>query len=156
MPTRNGHTLGAWYARNGEKFMLTAPPKFDDVNPIDRWSANRKEKRASYTIEIFETSGRPVHFWRPGPGRGGYKVLWKKTFEISLPAAPASKPAPDTKAKGAALAPRNLNRPQIQSSASAEIKKKIAYYERAFRAQTQRGAGKKASGDAAGTLPALP
>lgn len=87
---RNGHGIAAKYYLNGKEFMLTGPPKPDDVNAIDEWRAG--EKKGTYTIEVFETSERAGHLWHPGPGRGGYKVLWKKTFEVSLPARAAKAP----------------------------------------------------------------
>lgn len=136
---RNGHTIGARYSRNGTAFMLTAPPHPSDGSSIDRWPAGQT-KKASYTIEIFETSERPRHLWRPGPGRGGYKVLWKKAFEVSLPSS-----AQENKSQDAALPLRSLNAPN-QLGESAKIKMKIADNELAFRLLLQ----------AAGNLPVLP
>jgi hypothetical protein len=76
---RNGYFVGAYYYRGSEKswYALGGPPKPDDANPIDDGVA---QKNTSYTIEVFETADRPCHMWHPGPGSGGYKILWKKTL----------------------------------------------------------------------------
>ena len=78
---RNGHFLGAYYYRGREKswYALGAPPKPDDASQIaDRVT----DKNISYTIEVFETADRPCHMWQPGPGSGGYKLLWKRTLNV--------------------------------------------------------------------------
>jgi hypothetical protein len=79
---RNGFFVGAYYYRGSEKdwYALGGPPRPDDVNPIDQQVAGKK---STYTIEVFETADRPCHMWHPGPGSGGYKVLWKKTLAVS-------------------------------------------------------------------------
>jgi len=87
VPVRNGYFLAAKYYRNGEFYMLTAPPKPDDPNDVDAWyDYHGGDRQATYTIEVFETRDPPVHMWHPAPGSGGYKVLWKKTFPVSLSA----------------------------------------------------------------------
>ncbi len=80
----NGYGVGGKYYRDGEFYMLFGPPLPDDVNPIDNWCHHKGgDRTVSYTIEVFETYERPEHFWQPAPGKGGYKVLWKKTFNLS-------------------------------------------------------------------------
>lgn len=78
---RNGHFVGAYYYRGGDKnwYALGGPPKPNDVISIDN---DVEDEKKSYTIEVFETADRPCHMWRPGPGSGGYKVLWKKTLAV--------------------------------------------------------------------------
>ena len=85
LPLRNGFHIGAKTYRDGMMCQLSsAPPKPDDVNPIDMWNEDAdSDKAITYRIEVFETSERAGHMWRPGPGSGGYKVLWSKSFIVS-------------------------------------------------------------------------
>jgi hypothetical protein len=86
---RNGHFVSARYLHYNDKKLIgetmTGVPTPDDVNPItslpDYKGGNRK---VTCTIEIFETADPPVHLWHPGPGSGGYKVLWSRTFTLSF------------------------------------------------------------------------
>lgn len=76
LPVRNGFFIGTAYYKAGEFFCLASePPRPDSPNPIGRGK--------SLTIEVFETSDPPCHFWHPGPGSGDYKVLWKRTFNVN-------------------------------------------------------------------------
>ena len=86
LPVRNGHFMMAQCSRDGEFYRLSAPPKPDDANAIDTWYDYRGgDKKVAYTIEIFETRD-PVghHEVLPSRESGGYKVLWKKTFVVSV------------------------------------------------------------------------
>jgi hypothetical protein len=85
---RNGHSLGTkcrFIGGGATSSTISGPPKPDDVNAIDMWSnyhgGDRKEE---ITMELFETADPPHHFWSPGPGAQGYRVLWTNTFRISL------------------------------------------------------------------------
>ncbi len=86
---RNGHFVSARYYHYDDKKLtgmtMTGVPKPGDVNPIAWWFDYKGgDMNASYKIEIFETADPPVHLWHPGPGSGGFKVLWSKTFTFSL------------------------------------------------------------------------
>jgi uncharacterized protein (TIGR03067 family) len=82
LPVRNGCIIGTRLYRNGQEYRLTSGPP---TPAIDQWSDYKKgDKKVAYTIEVFETADMPEHSWHPGPGSGGYKVLWKKTFTLSL------------------------------------------------------------------------
>ena len=66
-------------------YRLSRPPNPDDMNDIDRWyDYQGGDRTTSYTIEVFETRDRPGHEWSPNRESGGYKVLWKKTFVVSV------------------------------------------------------------------------
>jgi hypothetical protein len=83
VPVRNGYIVGVRLYREGVEYQLMSGPPIPDV--VDVWSEYKKgDKKVTYTIEIFETADRPEHMWHPGPGSGGYKVLWKKTFTLAL------------------------------------------------------------------------
>jgi hypothetical protein len=83
VPVRNGYIVGVRLYRDGVEYQLMSGPPIPDV--VDVWSEYKKgDKKVTYSIAIFETADRPEHMWHPGPGSGGYKVLWKKTFTLSL------------------------------------------------------------------------
>lgn len=85
LPVRNGHFMMAKYYRDGKFYQMSSPPKADDVNAIDQWFAYKDgDRKVFYTIEIFESAERPHHLWHPDPASEGYKVLWKRTFYLSL------------------------------------------------------------------------
>ena len=86
LPVRNGHFVMAQYYRDGKLKGLGRPPKLvDDVYDIDTWyDYQGGDKKTSYTIEVFETRDPPGHEWSPNRESGGYKVLWKKTFVVSV------------------------------------------------------------------------
>jgi hypothetical protein len=85
LPVRNGHFVMAQYSRDGKSYRLSRPPNPDDMNDIDRWHDYQGgDKKTSYTIEVFETRDPPGHEWSPNRESGGYKVLWKKTFVVSV------------------------------------------------------------------------
>ena len=88
VPVRNGHSLGTWLYYNGEPKQLNGGLLTPNgPNAIDAWYDYKGgDKNVSYTIEVFETPDVPQHRWMPGPGSAGYKVLWKKTFPLSLSA----------------------------------------------------------------------
>jgi hypothetical protein len=87
---RNGYFVSAkYYHYNQDKKLasltMTSIPTPGDVNPISSWSNYKGgDRTSSITIEIFETADPPVHLWHPGPGSGGYKVLWSRTYTLSL------------------------------------------------------------------------
>lgn len=86
LPIRNGFFLAAKYYHNDNSnfYMQSGPPVPDDVNYIDYWYGYKGgDVHYTLTIEIFETADPPVHMWSPGPGSGGYKVLWKKSFDVN-------------------------------------------------------------------------
>jgi uncharacterized protein (TIGR03067 family) len=81
-PVRNGYIVGTRLHQDGQEYRLTSGPPTPD---IAQWSDYKKgDKKAAYAIELFETADPPEYGWHPGPGSGGYKVLWKKTFRLSL------------------------------------------------------------------------
>jgi len=89
LSVRNGYIVATQVYRNEQVCRLMSEPPtpyIDDPAPhIDQWSDDKKGgKRITYTIEVFETADMPEHGWHPVPGSGGYKVLWKKTFTLSL------------------------------------------------------------------------
>ena len=86
LPVRNGHFVMAQYSRDGKLKGLGGPPKLvDDVHDVDRWyDYQGGDRTTSYTIEVFETRDPPGHEWLPNRESGGYKVLWKKTFVVSV------------------------------------------------------------------------
>jgi hypothetical protein len=77
LPVRNGFFVGTAYYRAGELFRLDSGSPMPD-------SPNRIGRGKSLTIEVFETSDPPCHLWHPSPYSGGYKILWKKTFESDV------------------------------------------------------------------------
>lgn len=82
VPVRNGFFIGCIIYRDGKLSSMRMPP-IGPGSDVDHWLLYKGgDKHVTYTIEIFETSNRPVHLWSPGPGSGGYKVLWKKSFEL--------------------------------------------------------------------------
>lgn len=85
-PARNGHFVGTQVTVGKTGYRLTGGvPVPDDVNPLDQWLDYMKGDRTiSYTIEIFETADPPVHMWHPEPGARGYRVLWRRTFTLTL------------------------------------------------------------------------
>jgi hypothetical protein len=86
LPVRNGHFVMAQYSRDGKLKGLGPPPKLvDDVHDIDTWyDYQGGDKKTSYTIEVFETRDPGGHEWLPNRESSGYKVLWKKTFVVSV------------------------------------------------------------------------
>jgi uncharacterized protein (TIGR03067 family) len=85
---RNGYFIAARYLEyKGKKLTgetLTAVPTPEPVNPIGNISNYKGgDRETSITVEIFETADPPVHLWHPGPGSGGYRVLWSRTFTLS-------------------------------------------------------------------------
>ncbi len=82
---RNGHFVGASFDYCEDKKhvggRLSGPPTLEDPNPIGELSGKAAEM--SIVIEVFETADPPEHRWHPGPGSGGYRVLWRKTFTVS-------------------------------------------------------------------------
>jgi hypothetical protein len=85
LPVRNGYFVGARFERDGQEYMLaTRPPGPDAAHALDRWRDYQGgDRKVTYTIVVFETADPPRHGWAPGPGSGGYKVLWKKSFTLS-------------------------------------------------------------------------
>jgi len=84
LPVRNGYFIGTRCYVNGFMYRMGGLPPPGDVNSIDKlYEYKGGDIRRTYTIEIFETSDRPVHFWHPGPGSGGYKVLWKWSYTVN-------------------------------------------------------------------------
>lgn len=86
-PVRNGHFIGTRTSRDGNMTsMRSGTPVPDDVNHIDWWyDYEAGVVDHTYTMEVFETADPPEHKWHPGPGSGGYKVLWKRTFRVRYP-----------------------------------------------------------------------
>ncbi|MBW3539498.1 MAG: beta galactosidase jelly roll domain-containing protein [Planctomycetes bacterium] len=86
VPVRNGHFIGTWIYQNGEPSTLQGGLlKPDGPNAIGVWyDYQGGDKKVSYTIEVFETAKAPQHGWMPGRGSAGYRVLWKKTFQLSF------------------------------------------------------------------------
>lgn len=85
VPIRNGHSLGTWLYRDGEQVTLNGDLlRPNSPNAIDAWYDYKGgDRKATYTIEVFETADHPQHRWHPGPGSAGYKTLWKQTFRVS-------------------------------------------------------------------------
>jgi hypothetical protein len=82
---RNGHFIGTKVSHDGVMYRLGGGvPMPDDINAIDQWRGYQGgDKKVTYTIEVFETADPPEHKWHPGPGSGGYKVLWQKSFTLA-------------------------------------------------------------------------
>ncbi len=87
-PVRNGFFIGTYiyYTYHdtipGSHGLLGGTIAPDDVNGIVNCVDIPDSGKLSYRIEVFETSDPPVHMWHPGPGSGGYKTLWKQSFEL--------------------------------------------------------------------------
>lgn len=91
-PVRNGHFIGTRTSRDKNMMSLRGgTPVPDDVNHIDWWfDYEAGAVDHTYTMEAFETADPPQHMWQPGPGSGGYKILWTRTFRVRHPAGSAS------------------------------------------------------------------
>ena len=63
--------------------MQGGTPRPDSANPIAEWFEDKRGKEVAVTILVFETAVAAHHFWQPRAS--GYKVLWKKTFTVSVP-----------------------------------------------------------------------
>lgn len=85
VPVRNGHYFGTWIYRDGEPSQLSGGALSPDKqNTIDVWYDYKGgDRKATYTIEVFETPDPPQHGWMPGSGSKGYKTLWKKTYRVT-------------------------------------------------------------------------
>lgn len=82
---RNGHFIGSKCTDSRGMSQWGGPPKASDLDSIGAWYDYRGgDKTVEYTMEVFETADPPEHLWHPGPGSGGYRVLWSKTFSIAL------------------------------------------------------------------------
>jgi hypothetical protein len=42
------------------------------------------DRKVRFEMKIYETSTPPRYHWEPGPGDGGYKILWQQLFETNL------------------------------------------------------------------------
>jgi hypothetical protein len=83
VPLRNGFFIGSKVYYNG-KLSCIGTLLFSHERQVAYWSWYKDgDIHATYSLEIFETEHPPVHMWSPGPGSGGYKVLWKKSFEVN-------------------------------------------------------------------------
>jgi len=85
VPVRNGHWMGMWLYRDGDQTTLSGDLlRPDSPNALDAWYDYKGgDRKATYTIEVFETADPPQHHWSPSPASRGYKVLWKKTYRVS-------------------------------------------------------------------------
>ncbi len=83
LPVRNGHFVGTQIVCEGQvgSLLMGGSPKPGLELAIVPKKGDRK---VDVIFEVFETSTPPQHHWSPGPGSGGYKVLWKKTLTLSL------------------------------------------------------------------------
>ncbi|MBC8877243.1 MAG: hypothetical protein H8E44_48055 [Planctomycetes bacterium] len=84
LPTRNGHFLGwkAYQPSEPGHRMQSGTPRPDSANPIAEWFEGKSGEKVLVTIEVFETAVAAHHHW--APERSGFKVLWKKTFTVSV------------------------------------------------------------------------
>ncbi|MHC4645818.1 MAG: HEAT repeat domain-containing protein [Planctomycetota bacterium] len=88
VPVRNGFFIGTYiyYTYHGtipgSHGLLGGTIAPDDVTGIVNCVDIPDSGKLSYRIEVFETSDPPVHMWHPGPGSGGYRILWKQNFEL--------------------------------------------------------------------------
>jgi len=86
VPVRNGHFVATYIYRNrreGPDSLQGSTPRPD--HKIHAWhDYEGGDKTVAFEFEVFETADVPEHLWLPGPGSGGYRVLWKKTFTISF------------------------------------------------------------------------
>jgi len=126
LPVRNGYVLWTRVNRDGQLDSLRGGvPRPDDVNAIDQWYDYKGgDRNVSYTIEVFETADPPMHMWHPGPGSGGYKVLWKRTFNVRYSEAKPKAPAADPPGKAEPAAKPSLGVPtssQVLGEAFARL-----------------------------------
>ncbi len=86
VPVRNGHFVGTYIYENGREgpFSLRGGTPRPDATIHGWYQYKGGDKTAAFEFELFETADVPKHAWFPGPGSGGYRVLWKKTFTISF------------------------------------------------------------------------
>jgi hypothetical protein len=84
---RNGFFVGTQITRDpaGVIELMGGTPRPDNANPIDQIIGYEGgDRKLTYTVEVFETADRPEHEWHPSPSSGDYRVLWKKTFSLTL------------------------------------------------------------------------
>lgn len=85
LPVRNGHFLGTKVHYSDGMAQFGGPPKPDDVNPVSAWYDYKAGDRSiGYHFELFETADPPRHGWMASPGSGGYRLLWARSFEVTL------------------------------------------------------------------------
>lgn len=84
LPIRNGHFLGWKAYQPGEPGlrMQSGTPRPESANPIAEWFEDKSGEKVLVTIEVFETAVAAHHHW--APERSGFRVLWKKTFAVSV------------------------------------------------------------------------
>lgn len=78
---RNGHFVGTNWESNRGGGLSGGPPTPDGgFGQFHQYAGG--DLNLSYKVELFETCELTGHFW--APGQCGYRVLWKRSFELHL------------------------------------------------------------------------